>query len=94
MEEIRTLVQKTDGNTPGLESVVRYLKLTTEQYLEKLNATNKLEFFSNNLSYKRWTQVALAQGWLITSYVPVLVYLTYDNLLVVFDHDGGFVKKV
>lgn len=50
---------------------------------------------ATNLAYKKWQKVSIAKGWLITSYLPVTIYLTYDNSLsIINNNDNELVRKV
>jgi hypothetical protein len=49
---------------------------------------------SSSLTFKNFSGVSLAQGWIITSYTPCFVYLTFDHFLVIFDTNGVMLKKI
>lgn len=38
--------------------------------------------------------IALAQGWLIESYTPSVMYMTYDHIMVIYSKEGVFLKKI
>jgi hypothetical protein len=38
--------------------------------------------------------VALAQGWLIESYTPAVIYMTYDFLMLLYNTEGELLKKI
>lgn len=44
---------------------------------------------ASNLAYKKWQKASIAQGWLITSYLPVTIYLTYDNNLSIINKNDN-----
>lgn len=46
------------------------------------------------MSFKIWENVQLAQGWIITSFTPVIVYLTFDHYLGIFNNEGNLLKKI
>lgn len=84
-----------NGTTPNLECIVRYLRLEHEEFFTKMNIKNKLEFMVTNLAYKKWQKASIAQGWLITTYLPVTICLTYDNSLsIINNNDNELVRKV
>ena len=73
---------------------MRYLKLSVDIFLTKLNANNKLNFFTDNLTYRKWENSSLAQGWLISSFNPIVIYLTFYGSLSLINKDGDFIKKI
>ena len=54
----------------------------------------KLKLFGQNLTFKCFQGIALAQGWLITSYTNSIGYLTYDHYLVLYGVKGEMLKKI
>jgi Ni,Fe-hydrogenase I cytochrome b subunit len=97
LEQVNTLLpvaSQHNGVLPNLESIVRYLKLTPEDYLAKTNAIHKIRGLLHNLSFKSWHEVSVAQGWLITSFTPVSVYMSLDNCMAIFGETGNLVNKI
>jgi hypothetical protein len=47
-----------------------------------------------NISYRCWDKISLAQGWLIESYTPAVMYMTYDYTMIIYDLSGELLKKI
>lgn len=47
-----------------------------------------------NISYKCWMEISLAQGWLIESYTPSIMYMTYDYIMLIYSKEGDLLKKL
>lgn len=47
-----------------------------------------------NISYRCWTGISLAQGWLIETYTPAVLYMTYDYTMIIYDLAGVLLKKI
>lgn len=70
------------------------MKLTLDDFFNKLNAKNKFNFFIDNLAYRKWDNASLAQGWLISTFNPIVIYLTFDGSLSLISKDGDFIRKI
>lgn len=46
------------------------------------------------MTFKNWGNVSLAGGWIITTYTPAEMYLTYDHFIGIFDLEGKLMKKI
>ena len=68
--------------------------MTLDDFLTKLNANSKLSFFTDNLAYRKWDNASLAQGWLISTFNPSVVYFTFDGYLSLIGKVGEFIKKI
>ena len=68
--------------------MIKYLSLDLNSFEESLEMKKSVQIFGSNLSFKTFSEVSLAQGWLITSYTKAFAYLTYDHFLVIFDMKG------
>lgn len=47
-----------------------------------------------NISYRCWEGIALAQGWLIETYTPAVIYMTYDYNMIIYSLPGEQIKKI
>ena len=62
--------------------------------MKMVNAQEELSKILRTISYRCWNGVALAQGWLIQSYTPAVIYMTYDFLMIIYNAEGQILKKI
>jgi hypothetical protein len=77
-----------------LEQAIAYLSLELPELLKPHQFLPKIQELGGEMSFKNFTEISLAQGWLITTYIPCVAYLTFDHFLVVFDLSGSLLKKI
>ena len=73
---------------------MKYLGLTAEEIEHKIGVRTRMELLAKNLSFKNFTGVSLASGWIITSLTPAVAYLTYDHYLALYDMNGTLLRKI
>jgi hypothetical protein len=68
--------------------------------MNKTNLMSKIkteeEFLSifKTISYRYWPGIYLAQGWLIETYTPSVLYMSYDYNMLIYSNEGTFLKKI
>ena len=70
------------------EIIVKFLETPKTVFMEVMGADKSLVHMLKNISYKCWSDVALAQGWFIESYTPSVMYMTYDYIMIIYSREG------
>ncbi len=78
----------------NLAAIVAYLKTGQEGFEKHLDLKNEMVTISACMAFKNWGNISLAGGWLITSYTPAEMFLTFDHYIGIFDLDGKILKKI
>jgi len=62
--------------------------------MELIGANQFINKIFNNISYRCWPNVSLAQGWLIETYTSAVIYMTYDYNMIIYSKEGDLLKKI
>jgi hypothetical protein len=68
--------------------------MTKTDLMKPISASEEMTKLMKNISYRCWLGISLAQGWLIESYTPSVLYMTYDYNMIIYNLEGDLLKKI
>ena len=74
--------------------IVKFIEMTKVDLMKPISANEEINKLLKNISYRCWSGVSLAQGWLIESYTSAILYMTYDYIMIIYTLEGEFLKKI
>lgn len=93
VEQLKAILEKMEFKS-SWQVIVKFLEMGKEQLMRAISAKEEMARLMKSISYRCWEKISLAQGWLIESYAPAVLYMTYDYSMIIYSLGGDLLKKI
>ena len=93
IESLKAIMEKMEFKN-NWQIIVKFIEMTKNDLMKPISANEEINKLLKNISYRCWSGVALAQGWLIEGYISSVIYMTYDYIMIIYTLEGEFLKKI
>jgi hypothetical protein len=93
IELLKAILDKLEFKN-SWQVIVKFIEMSKVDLMKPISANEEIGKLLKNISYRCWQGVSLAQGWLIESYTPAVVYMTYDYIIIIYSLEGDLLKKI
>ena len=70
------------------------LHKSSRSLMEAVEGEKAISGWLQTICYRCWGGVSLAQGWLIESFTPSSIYMTYDYVMLIYSREGKELKQI